>query len=609
MGSFDHLAKEPEPATAVPPGVDPGSFQHLLGHPKEGVTGNKEPADTRSDTEKRLTADNLRRLLATGGDSGKARTLSELITGSEHKPDSGSMLERSTDWVIPGIKNTMGGVLSLGRELVTGDGTPGEAWRAGVNAEKQYRDQNREATNNPLGWAADAAGIVASGGKAGGPFAGAGAARGPVGQGAPVVDATAKSAVTLPKAVQIGATQGAISGAAENSQDLGSAAQGAVVGGGTGAAVSAGAHTLQGLIGRFVGNKAKAAAAAERQGQRGPDPDVRAAEAKGIFGQLDNAGVAWDQSQTKRIAGKLQQTLQNAGYDRTLNKDLQSIVDDLANIGTRKEVTFGGIEGLDSLRSRISAGMRSANANDRRVAGHLAGLVDDFIDTQTPAINRTGADVGKLYTKAREAYRTHKLAEATENIEGVAERTTENLGARTARSAEDRASTAVTQNLNRVQKRGEHNPLNPEQQAAAEQVSRGSPWQNRLEGINELSKDWKTNAMVGAGAGGVLSSITGWPFQATGPIAAALGGLGSKGVSRLTKGAADSIARDNMDELVRAIMTGTRDKPASWEMPRDLLASLMATRGTHRAAGQAIPDSVMNKRFPHSNDTDKDDRK
>jgi hypothetical protein len=589
MGLFDHIpdADTPSPPKSALRDYESGiSFAHIPEDP---------PGPPVSETEQRLTADNLRRLLEARGGTSGARSLSDLITGSEPVRE-GSLTERATDWLVPGIKNTMGGALSLGRGLVTGDGTFGENWRAGVNAEKQFRDQNRDATNNPLGWAADAAGFLGSAGRAGPPVGSAAS----IGQ--PVVQATAKGTTSLPKAVQIGATQGAISGAAENSQDVGSAIQGGVTGGLVGGTVGGAAHgatnyVLPSLVERFTKNKA--AAAAERQGQRGPDPDTAQAEAKGTFGQLDNAGVGWDQSQGKRLAGKLAQTLKNANYDEGLNEGLRSVVDDLANIGTRKGgFGFGGINGIDALRGRISAGMRSANANDRRVAGHLAGMVDDFIDTQTPAINRTGADIAKLYPKAREAYRTYKLGEATENIEGVAERTTENLGARTSRSAEDRASTAVTQNLNRIQKRGEHDPFNAEQRAAAEQVSRGTPGQNRLESVNELSKHWQGTSAIGLGLGTALGHVLGAPVPVTGPVGAAIGAVGGRTIGGLAKNAANNIARDNMDELVRAIMTGSRDKPASWEMPRDLLASLMATRAGQRGLGQAVPSSIMKEEHP-----------
>ena len=590
MGAFDDIMTD-DRKPAGPPSVpisalqpqSSGAFGDIMtggqvsGPPAGAPAATSEPPA--SETEKRLTADNLRRLL-------EARN-----QGTGGEPGHGSTTERMTDWLVPGIKNVMGGALSTGRGLVSGEGTAGENWRAGVNAEKQFRDQNREATSGVLGTAADVAGVLGSMGRAG-PAVGSTASI-----GAPTVQATTKGATSLPKAVQIGATQGAISGAAENSQDWGSAGQGAVTGGLVGGATAGGTHALlNGLIGRHTANRA---AAAERHGQRGPNPDVAQAEAKTIFNQLDNAGVGWDQAQGKRLAGKLPQTLKTAGYDKTLNEGLQSIVEDLANIGTRKDgFGFGGLNGIDALRGRISAGMRSANANDRRVAGHLAGMVDDFIDTQTPAINKTGADISKLYPKAREAYRTYKLGDAVENIEEAAGRTTENLGSRTSLSAEDRGRTAVTKNLNRVTLKGEHNPFNAEQQAAAEQVSRGGPWQNRLEGVNQLSKDWKANALIGGGAGSVLGGITGLPIGVTGPLAAGLGGLGGKAIGGLAKGAADRIARDNMDELVRAIMTGSRDKPASWEMPRDLLASLMATRGVQRGVGQTAPAVIMKKEHP-----------
>jgi hypothetical protein len=574
MGMFDHI---PENAPSVPVSDSQSMFAHI---PGEG-----DPAKPQaSETERKLTAENLRRLEAARGGGNRTRTLMDLVAGRE--PVRGSYLERATDEVIPGIKNVMGGVLSLG---TGGGGTWGEKWRAGVNAEKQFREKNQERTAGPLGWAATGAGIVGSMGRPGSPFAGA-PPSGPVAQGAPVVQATERSAMSVPKATGIAATQGGISGAAQQAQDP----ESALVGGGTGAVIGGGTSlVLQGLLGRFAQNKA---AAAERQATRGPTPEAYREEAGTLFKQLDNAGIAFDRGQAMRLAGALPRTLRTAAYDAGRNPEFAEIIRDLGNVGVQgaQPLTFGR---LQALRDRIGTFATTNDPNMRRIAGHLTGLVDNFVENQVPAVNRAGINLADIYPRARQLWRTSLLGDSLTHVEDVAARTAAS-NPRSTLTPEDRTRSAVTRTLNDVTDRRNYNPFSKAQIAAGEQVSRGTRTQNLLEGANQLSKDWKANAAIGAGAGTTLGAVTGLPIGITGPVAAALGGAGGKAIGGSAKSAADRIAQDNMDAFVRSVMTGSADMPASWSMPRDLLATLMANRVAARGVGQTLPNAIMNKETP-----------
>jgi hypothetical protein len=554
------------------PPPDPASFNHLLGHPKEGVTGNKEPPDNRSETEKRLTADTLRTLLEARGGTG-SRSLSDVVTGSEAR-HAGSLTERATDWLVPGAKNVMGGVLSLGRGLVTGDGTLGENWSAGVNAEKQFRDVNRDATAGPLGYAADAAGFVTSAGKPGGAIGSTASI------GTPTVQATAKAAQTLPGAVKSGAIQGMVSGAAENSQDLSSAIQGGITGGATGGTVAAGAHTVTGLIGRLADNKLKAAAAAEHAGQRGPTPAEHFTQAGDKFKELDNAGIQFDQGQARRLGGMLPQVLKDAKYTKTASPELTDALEAVYGAGAKGAPPLTFTE-LQALRGKVSEAGQSnpQNANLRRIAGRVTGMIDDFVEKNQPNINQTGADLAKLYPEARKLWRTGVLGDTIQDVEKIAA----NKAAVQSAGAEDIARKNLVQQANKDIKAGLPS-LPPAAEAARQKAIEGTWKQNTADAVAKASGNWQGNLAAGAGLGGLLTQATGMPFHATGPVGGLLGVGAGKAAHAAAKGIANREAQTNMDTLVRSIMTGSADKPQVWDMPRDLLASLLSRRAAQRGA-------------------------
>jgi len=517
-----------------------------------------------SEIEQRITADTLRNLLAARGNS---------------------LTERATDWVVPGIKNALGGAAAVGKGLFAKEGTLGEHWSAGVNAEKQYRGTNRENTAGPVGYAADTAGALFSIGKPGGGFAGA-APSSAVAQGAPVVQGTSRVAQTLPGAVKSGATQGAISGAAENSQDLASAVQGGVKGGVTGGVVGAGSQMVTGLVAKALQDRLARAAAAERAGQRGPTPDQYFKDAGAKFKELDNAGILYDQGQARRLGGMLPQVLKDANYTKTSAPELEGALKSVYEAGAKGAAPLTFTE-LQAIRGKVSAAAQAnpANVNLRRIAGHVTGMIDDFVDKTQPAINQTGANVGKLWGEAREMWRTGILGDTITDIEKIAA----NNAAVRSTSAEDIARKAVVQQANKDIKAGLPS-LPPAAEAARQAAIDGTRMQRAANSVAEGSKNWQVNAAAGAGLGSVLGTMTGLPVGITGPAAGLLGAAAGKGLGSAAKSYANSQAQNNMDTLVRAIMTGSAEKPQVWDMPRDLLASLMARRAVQSGAVQgALP--------------------
>lgn len=527
----------------------------------------KPAEDPRSETEKRLTLDILHKLMVRNG------------------VGDGNYLERASDHLVPGIKNFLGGAVAASGAPFGAEGTVGERYGAGVEAQKLFREYNREKTAGPLGYAADAAGIVASMGKPGPNLAASTAG--------PTVTATQKAAQTLPGAVKVGATQGVISGAAENSQDLPSAIQGGVRGGITGGVTGAGTQVLTGLIGRLAQNRLNAGAAAERAGQRGPTPDEHFTNAGAKFKELDNAGVRYDQAQARKMGGMLPQVLKDAKHSSTSTTELNDALKSVYEAGAPNALPLTFTE-LQAIRGKVSAAGQSnpQNPNLRRIAGRVTAMIDDFVNKNQPAVNQSGADVGKLWGEARELWRTGILGDTIQDVEKIAANKAALSG-----NAEDKARTAVMQQANKDIKSGLPS-LPPAAEAARQRAIEGTWKQNTANAVASGSKNWQANLATGAGTGSLVSAATGLPIAATGPVAGLLGVGVGKGVNAAAKGIANREANNNMDTLVRSIMTGSAAKPQSWEMPRDLLASLIARRGVESGAVQAaMPggDYVINE--------------
>ena len=567
--AFDPKAFLNEPAT---PAFDPKAFlaaTPAAGAPSVPISGDNldrskidpkdvipPPEDTRSETEKRLTADGLRALLESRGNGVSSYT------------------ERATDHFIPGMKNVISGGTSALGSLFGAEGTPGERWRAGVNSQKAFTEQNREKTAGPLGYAADAAGIIGSMGRPG-PNVVAGTG--------PTVTATSRAAQTLPGAVGSGTAQGAISGAAENSQDLPSAVQGGVKGGITGGVVGGGMHMLTGLIGRLTGNQLNTGAAAERAGQRGPLPAQHFEDAGAKFKELDNAGILYDQTQARRLGGMLPQVLKDADYTSTAAEKLNGALKSVYEAGAKGALPLTFTE-LQAIRGKVSAAGQAdpTNPNLRRIAGRVTNMIDDFVANNVPAINQSGADLAKLYPEARKLWRTGILGDTIQDVEKIA---ANNAAVRTT-GAEDLSRRSLVQQANADIKSGLPS-LPPAATAARQRAIEGSWKQNTANSIARGAGNWQVNAATGAGLGSALGTATGMPIGITGPVAGLLGVGVGKGVTDAAKGVANREANNNMDTLVRSIMTGSADKSQSWDMSRGLLASLLARRGARSGAVQA----------------------
>lgn len=562
MGSFDHIPD----AGSAPSG---GSFDHIPSVPIS--TGNidtskipesehiKPPEDTRSETEKRLTVETLKKIVAARG--------------------GGNYTERATDWVVPGMKNVLSGLAALPGS----EGTLGEKWRAGVNAQKAATEQNREATAGPVGYGADVLGVIGSMGKPG-PALSRPVAPSAPNMPPPMVTATERAAQTLPGAVKSGTTQGAISGAAENSQDLPSAIQGGVRGGITGGVTAGVVHGATGAVAKALEDRLARGAAAERAGQRGPTSAEYYKQAGDKFKELDNAGIQYDQGQARRLGGMLPQVLKDANYTATSAPELKDALQTVYSAGAKGAAPLTFTE-LQAIRGKVAAAGQAdpTNANLRRIAGKVTGMIDDFVAKNAPNINKTGADLATLYPEARKLWRTGILGDTITDVEKIAANKAALPGSA---SSEDISRRALVQQANKDIKTGLPT-LPPAAEAARQKAIEGTWKQNAANTVAAGSKNWQANLATGAGAGSLISAWTGLPIAATGPVTGLLGVGVGRGVNTAAKGIANREAQNNMDTLVRSIMTGSADKPQSWQMPRDLLASLIARRGVQSGAVQA----------------------
>jgi hypothetical protein len=354
-------------------------------------------------------------------------------------------------------------------------------------------------------------------------------------------------------------------------------------GGITGGVTGAGAHVVTGAVAKALQDRLARGAAAERAGQRGPTPDEYFKQAGDKFKELDAAGIQFDRAQAMRLAGMLPKTLKDAKHTASAAPELNDALMGIGNIGRQGAPPLTFTE-LQALRGNLSkaAEANPQNANLRRIAGHVTNMIDDFVDKTQPAINKTGADLSKLYPEARQLWRTGILGDTVTDIEKIAA----NNAAIRSTGADDLARRAVTQQANKDIKTGLPS-LPPAAETARQKVIDGTWKQRAADAVATGSQNWQGNLAAGATLGGVLTSATGIPFHGTGPVGGLLGLAAGKGVNAAAKGVANREAQNNMDTLVRTIMTGSADKPQVWDMPRDLLASLISRRGVQRGAVSA----------------------
>lgn len=538
-GAFDDLV--PNSGGAPVPKQGGGTFDDLV------------PAAPAAPTPEQQRADRLRKIARTAMDTGSgAPGASDLF---------GDAFTFGLQKPVAGLAESLGGKV---RQLFGGEPqTFGEGYTAGTGA---YQERLDEATKN-AGWGGTAANVAGSV-LAGGP------ARGAVESG-------------LWPMVKNAAGWGAVEGAARNAEDPVSAAEGAVKGGAAGGATA----LALGGAGKMA-NEARPSVIstrrAERLANRGTDPAELRQQARSLYRQLDQGGVAYDNNQSTQMVDDLLTDLHHNGYDP------QGVHSVLNGVVTRLEDLRGqpvSLETLQHIREQVGSNAGANEPQVRRIAGRILNGIDGFVTNVDPAMSSLPAgQVAPMWTEARRLWRTANTAE------DIGWR----LDKADSRSARTNSGTnienPIRQNIGAVlDKATQPRRFNPYNAAELEQMRRvveGTPTRNLLRSVGNRfggSGPLGASSVMGGSGATMLASLAHGAEPSTAATLAGAAGLGLYGAGKAARMKADRMAQDEADALVRLISTGSLDQAprlVQQTVPtRASLARLMAGQSLGRGAG------------------------
>lgn len=461
-----------------------------------------------------------------------------------------------------GLANALGG----GIKSLFGKGDDssfGERYSAG---EKAY-DERLAELRNKAGTEGTAAGLV------GGLVTGTGPFKQATGIG--------RAAMSIPRLAAESAGLSGVEATARARGDVGErlkeGAIGTVVGGATGAAVGGLTHSfLPGFRERR---------AASREAARGPDPDTLRNEARQLYRQIDNAGLTYDAPVYSALPRDARMALDRSGYDPDLpeHASIRPLLNKLDSITAQTQANGGAIpfQQLQNLRTMATDVAASDSPGARRLAGIVRQEVDDFVEHAQPSQGFMGGQqANDTWRQARDLWRrASKTDDLLWNV-GKAE-------GRAARSnSGGNEQNALRQNvgamLDRAEKPGRYNPFSPEETRAMQEVSEGTPLQNRLRSFG--------NAFGGSGWGAVASGgmSAAIPHQlGVSPGLSAGIGLGLYGAGRGARALSTRMAQDRVDELIRLMATGSRAPAVAPAGPTQAIS--MADALAQRLAARTAP--------------------
>lgn len=476
-------------------------------------------------TPEQQRADRLRKI---------ARTAMQQHDG---EPGAGSLF---ADSVTLGLQKPVGGVAAaLGGELGEYFGgepaTFGERYRAQTGA---YQDRLDEAGENS-GWAGTGANVAGS-------LLTGGPARGVVQQGFwPMV----KSAFGF----------GAVEGAARNSEDLdsaiGGAAKGGVTAGLTSTALGGAVETL-----KRASTSARSTRRAERLANRGPEPEQLRQQARVLYGQLDDAGVAYSNQQSVTLVDDLLQDLRQNGYDpQGVHSVMNGVVGRLEELRGQPV----SLETLQHIREQVGSNAGAIEPQVRRIAGRVLNSIDGFVANEMPALSQVPGDqIAPMWNEARRLWRTAAAADDIGWRLDKAQRRTDSTNSGT------NVDNPIRQNIRSVIDKstqpGRRNPYNAQEMAQMERVVSGGTLQNRLRSFGNTFGGSGPVALAGPGIGGSALAIGQQTLMGGEPsmlgASALLAGGALWGAGRQARTIADRMSQNEADALVRLIATGTMDQ-------------------------------------------------
>lgn len=470
-----------------------------------------------------------------------------------------------------GLQKPVGGVAAaLGGEvgeLFGGEpATFGERYGAHVGARDDYLNEARQKS----GWAGTAADVAGS-----------------ITAGGPARDMLTQAAASLPRLMAQATGLGAVEGAANNSEDLGSAAWGGLTGG-----VTSGAATgiLGGLIdyGKSLLPGARAAREVQREVARGPHPDEIERASKDLFRVLDQGGVAYDVNQSTQLADDIMTQLVQGGggWDpQGAHKVLGGVVERIE--GMRGQPL--SLETLQQIRSQAGANARDINPAVREASGRILNSIDGYIRQVTPAQSALppGQDVGPLWEEARRLWRTKNLiSDINWKVDKAGRRA---ASTNSGQNEENAIRQNIRGTVDKATQPGRFNPYTAPQIEQMERVVRGTPAQNAIRStgnhLSGLTPGMTAGSLAGVGTmlgmGGQMDTASNLLTAGAGLAAGAVPMLGG----RALKAQSTRMAQDEADSLVRLFSTGSLDRlpvPPSQNVPtratlyRTLLAQSLA---------------------------------
>lgn len=376
---------------------------------------------------------------------------------------------------------------------------------------------------------------------------------------------------------------GAVQGAAENSNDWGSA----LVGGAEGAGISAGVGGALRGLGRFA--RWARPTQADRLAARGNDPGVIRSQGRDLYRQLDDAGVAFSDAQSGTFADAVHGDLVNNGWDpQGAHAQLNGVLGRIEALRGRPV----SLETLQQIREQLGSNASGMDPQVRRIAGRVMNQLDGFVRQEMPAMsNIPGDQVGPMWQQARQLWRTASVADDMNwRLDKAASRS-----ART--NSGTNIENPIRQNIGSVLDRstqpGRFNPYSEEELAQMRRTVEGTRVRNFLRGVGNRfggSGPMALNSDLGlGGAAGMSHVFLGGAEPSTGMLTGLGVGAGLWGMGKAARMGADRMAQDEADTLVRLITTGSRRAPELVQRAgpptRATLARLMSGQSLARGAG------------------------
>lgn len=478
----------------------------------------------------------------------------------------GGMVDSFTNGYIGGFgpKATAAEAAVLGRtpegDWFNYDQSMGERYRNALQAERAQNEQFQ--TDRPVSsFAGETGGVITS--LVRGPM---GALAKPLTRGAtalanPVTRMLPRGAEQVGRAAIAGAAEGGVAGgsyALGEDRPLGSnALMGALLGAGTGAAVTGAGNAIGGWLKRSQTGRAARSAADDLA-------DVRAAS-----DTFEGENVAVSKGVLQRIKDRARQVLAEEAVDESMAPEafrvFKTIDDKIADEG----VDGISLKYLSRLRRRVSE--RAGTAKDgveRSASGRMLGVFDEVFDNLTPSDVVAGGDAASATAALREVNAAYKRMLKSQDMDAIIEKAPFYSGG---------GEKGIQQQIRNIGRRavdptkrgGTSNLYTKDDIEVLKQALDGTMGEKVLSQIGRMGgfspSGGGSNALgaaIGLGGGASLGSAVG--SAVGGPLGGFIGGgvgaLGASAAGTAARGAAErnALARAN---LARALISGTKQLP------------------------------------------------